>query len=405
MATFLYRARDKRGTLLTGAVEAEDEAFVLNKLKQAGNAVVAIEKQTQAKVQVEGLLNFIQKVRPQDILLFTRQLATLLKSGISLTSAVMSIREQTKNKIMRDVLEQINKDIQGGVSLSDSLAKHPDVFSEFFVSMIKVGETGGILEEVLDRLVQLGTQDLEINSRIKSAVSYPIILVVVAVIVVSFIMISIIPKFVTIFETYEAKLPFSTNLLLGASLAFRKTWYLLLAAMIGFVFWLRNFMRKEEGKYKIDSMIVKLPLIGPLYLKVVIAQFARTLGGLVRSGVAMVEALTVTEKTVANLVIKKIIRNVRDSIIKGESLSEPFKASGIFPVMVIQMISIGEKTGKLEQMLFDVAEFYDREIEYAIRNMTAVLEPMLLLIMGSMVAFIALSVLLPIFNLIKVFKH
>jgi type IV pilus assembly protein PilC len=405
MATFSYRARDKRGMLLTGTVEAEDESAVLNNLKQAGNAVVSIEKETQAKMQMEGLLNFIQKVRPQDILLFTRQLATLLKSGISLTTAVMSIREQTKNKIMQDVLEQINKDIQGGVSLSDSLAKHPGVFSEFFVSMIRVGETGGILEEVLDRLVQLGTQDLEISSRIKSAMSYPIILVVVAIAVVSFILISIIPKFVTIFDTYEARLPLTTRILLAVSLIFRKTWYLFLAGIAGFIFWLRNFMRKPEGKYKIDSMVMKLPLFGQLYLKVVIAQFARTLGGLVRSGVAMVEALNVTEKTVANLVVKNVIRNVRDSIVKGESLSGPFKASGIFPVMVIQMISIGEKTGKLEQMLFDVAEFYDREIEYAIRNMTAVLEPVLLLIMGSMVAFIALSVLLPIFNLIKVFRH
>ena len=405
MATFLYRARDKRGALVTGTIEAPDEGAVVSGVRQAGNTVVSIEKQTQAKVQVEGLLSFIQKVRPQDILLFTRQLATMLKSGISLTSAVMSIREQTKNTIMRDVLEQINKDIQGGVSLSDSLAKHPDIFSEFFVSMISVGETGGILEEVLDRLVQLGTQDLEISSRIKSAVSYPIILVVVAVIVVSFILISIIPKFVVIFETYEAKLPLTTSILLGVSSVFRKTWYLLLGGLVGFVLWLRNFMRKDEGKYKIDSMVVRLPLFGQLYLKVVIAQFARTLGGLVRSGVAMVEALTVTEKTISNLVVRKVIRNVRDSIVKGETLSEPFKASGIFPVMVIQMISIGEKTGKLEQMLFDVAEFYDREIEYAIRNMTAVLEPLLLLIMGSMVAFIALSVLLPIFNLIKVFRH
>jgi len=406
MAIFNYRARDKTGQEILGNIDAPEEAFVIKNLRQSGYFIVSIERESQFRLEMEALLTKITgRIRSQEVLFFVRQLSTLLKSGIPLSSAILSIKEQTKNKTMREILEKISKDIEAGVSLSDSLSKCPQVFSEYFVSMIRVGETGGILESVLDRLTQLLTQELEIRSRIKSAMSYPIVLVIVAVVIVTFILATVIPKFVTIFETYEAKLPLTTTILLAVSWLIRSFWYIPLLSLIVLLVWLKKYLKSEKGRYNFDTFLFKIPLFGQLYLKIIIAQFARTIGSLLKSGVPLLEALRVTEKTVSNMTVRRIIQDISASISKGESLSEPFKRAGLFPVMVIQMVSVGEKTGKLEQMLFDVANFYDQEVDYAIRNTTAVLEPILLLIMGSVVAFIALSVLMPIFNLIKVFRR
>lgn len=406
MAIFNYKARDKTGQEVLGNIDASEEAIVIKSLRQLGYSIISIERESQLKFKTEALLaKFTRRIKSQERLFFVRQLSVLLKSGVPLSSAILSIKEQTRNKMLMEMLEKVSKDIEAGISLSDSLAKCPQVFSEYFVSMIRVGETGGILESVLDRLTQLLTQELEIRNRIKSAMTYPVILVIVAVAIVTFILAAIIPKFVTIFETYEAKLPLATTLLLVVSFLVRKFWYLPLIAIVAILFWLKRYLKSEKGRYNFDTLIFKIPLFGQLYLKIIIAQFARTSGGLIKSGVPLLEALKVTEKTVSNITIRRVIQDISTSISKGESLSESFKRSGLFPSMVIQMVSVGEKTGKLEQMLLDMANFYDQEIDYAIRNTTAVLEPILLLVMGAMVAFIALSVLMPIFNLIKVFRR
>lgn len=403
MAVFHYKARDRNGKEMLGSMETLEEALVIKNLRQSGYSIISIEKESGFKL--EKFLAKFRKVKPQELLFFVRQLATLLKSGVPLIAAINSIKEQNKNKLMHEILEKVNKDIEAGVSLSDSLARNPEAFSEFFVSMVRVGETGGLLEEVLDRLTQLLTQEMEISSRIKSAMAYPVVLVVVALGIVTFILAAIIPKFVTIFETYEAKLPLATVILLTASLIVKKFWYLPLLTIIASVFSLRRYLRSEKGRHNFDTLLFKIPLFGQLYLKVIIAQFARTLASMIRSGVVLLEALHVTEKTISNITLRRTIQDISSSISKGETLSEPFKRSGIFPVMVIQMVSVGERTGKLEQMLFDIANFYDQEIDYAIRNLSSVLEPILLLVMGSGVAFIALAVLMPIFNLVKVFKR
>ena len=405
MAIFNYKARDKTGKLLSGSIYALDEIVVVKNLRQLGQTIISIEQESQFRLKLDQFVQRIKRVSFKDLLFFVRQLSTLLKSGIPLIAAINSIGEQTKNRTLKITLEKIAEDIEAGISLSDSLSKYPQVFSEFFVSMVKVGESAGILDSVLERLTQLLNQEMEIRSRIKSAMSYPVILVLVAVGIITFILATVIPKFVVIFETYEAKLPLSTTILLTASLIVRKTWYILLIAILAGFFWFKRYLRSEKGKYNFSSFLFRIPLFGQLYLKVIIAQFARTLGTLVKSGVPVLEALKVTEKTITNLMIKQVVQNVRGAISRGKSLSEPFKESGVFPILVIQMISVGEQTGKLDRMLLDVANFYDQEIDYAIRDTAAVLEPILLLIMGSGVAFIALSVLTPIFNLVKVFRH
>jgi type IV pilus assembly protein PilC len=405
MPTYTYKARDRQGEPLTAKIEAENELSLASSLRSIGYSVISIEEETPLKANLAQAWQKLKKTHKSELIFFSRQLSSLLRSGIAITTALSSIAEQTKNKLLKDAINAVLKDIQAGISFSEALAKHPDIFSELFVSMVKVGETAGILYEVLDRLAQLNMQELEVKTRIKSAMTYPVILVTVAVIIVSFLLINIIPKFVVVFESYEARLPLATQILLGVSFVVRRLWFLVIAAAGIFIFWLRRYIKTENGRYKFDFYLLRLPLFGQLYLKLIVARFSRTLGALVKSGVSILEALSVTEKTVGNAVISRVIDNIRLAITEGQSLAEPFKASGVFPPTVIQMVSLGEKSGKLDQMLIEVADFYDQEVDYTIRNITTALEPLLLLGMGLMVAFIALSVLLPIFNLIKVFRR
>ena len=405
MATYTYRARDKQGEPLAANIEAENELSAAMSLRSLGYSVISIEKEAQLKTNLADFWQKIRKTHKSELIFFSRQLSSLLKSGIAITVALSSIAEQTKNRIFKETINAVLRDIRAGISFSEALARHPGIFSDLFVSMIKVGESAGILDDVLDRLAQLAAQELEVKTRIKSAMIYPLILVTVAVVIVSFLLINIIPKFVVVFETYEAKLPLATQVLLGISFLARRLYFLFIAALGIFIFLFKRYIKTEKGRYKFDFYLLRLPLFGQLYLKLIVARFSRTLGALVKSGVSILEALSVTEKTVGNSVISRVIDNIRSCLSEGQSLAEPFKASGVFPPTVIQMVSLGEKSGKLDQMLIEVADFYEREVDYTIRNITTALEPLLLLTMGAMVAFIALSVLLPIFNLIKVFRH
>lgn len=405
MPTYTYKARDRQGEPLTATIEAENELSAAMSLRSIGYSVISIEREAQLKANLADFWQKIRKTYQYELVLFSRQLASLLKAGITITQALSSIAEQTKNKILKETINTVLKDILAGISFSEALTRHPGIFSDLFVSMIKVGETAGILDEVLDRLAQLAAQELEVKTRIKSAMTYPLILVTVAIIIVSFLLVNIIPKFVVVFEAYEAKLPLATQILLGISFLTRRLYVLFIAVFAIFIFLFRRYLKTKKGRYKFDFYLLRLPLFGQLYLKLIVARFSRTLGALVKSGVSILEALSVTEKTVGNSVISRVIDNIRSAITEGQSLAEPFKASGVFPATVIQMVSLGEKSGKLDQMLIEVADFYDREVDYTIRNITTALEPLLLLTMGAMVAFIALSVLLPIFNLIKVFRH
>jgi len=284
------------------------------------------------------------------------------------------------------------------------LAKYPKVFSELFVSMIRVGETGGIMDRVLERLALLSTQEMEIYSRIQSAMTYPIVLVVMAFLIMNFILIGVLPKFVVVFKSSGAALPLPTQIVLGMSFILRRFWPLILLASAALVYYFRRYIRTERGRYQYHQWLMRVPIFGELYTKIQVARFTRTLSTLTGSGVPILHALLVVEKTITNVVIQRAIQNIRTALTAGSSLVEPFKASGIFSPMVTQMIAIGEKSGKIDTMLEDIAKFYEPEIENTIKNLTSLLEPFMLLAMGLMVAFIALSVLLPIFNLMKVFR-
>lgn len=404
MPLYFYKARDKIGTLVSGMLEGENEAEVVAALDRMGYSVIKIRPQEKVVFSWEIASAFFKRIQKQEVFIFTRQLATLLRTGMALSPSLATICEQTVNKKFKFILEDVQQSVQEGKSFSQALSRHPQVFSELFISMVEVGETGGILDRVLDRLATLGTQELETYSRIKSALVYPIILVTLAFLVVSFLVVLVLPKFVMVFQASGARLPLPTRAVMGLSWLVRRFWLLFLIGPGIAGFWFRNYIRRPEGKFRFHSWILRLPVFGKLYAKIQVARFSRTLSVLTSSGVPLLQALIVVERIITNVVIRRIIQNIRRSITEGQPLVEPFKTSGFFSPMVVQMISTGEKTGRLDKMLEEIASFYEPEIEYTIKNLTTLLEPFMLLTMGILVAFIALSVLLPIFNLIKVFR-
>ncbi len=405
MPVFNYKARDRQGQMYTATVEASDEMEVASSLRAMAYSVISIDQQSGDNLRIPGFLRRITRPSLVDIIFFSRQLASLLKSGIPILTALTSIAEQTRDKNLKGVIDAVAKDVGSGVSFSEALSRHPDIFSEIFTGTVKVGETAGMLDQAMERLSQLNARELEIRTSIRSAMAYPILLVVVAVIVMTFLLVNIIPKFVVIFEAYEARLPLPTLVLLWISSFAQRFWFPAAFGAIISTFIMRGYFRTDKGRYKLDMFLLRFPFFGELYLKVIVARFCRTLSAMIRSGVPMLEALYVSGNTVGNTVIRKVVDSVRTAVTQGQSLAEPFRTSGIFPPTVVQMIALGQKSGKLDDMLQEVASSYDQEVDYTIKNITTTLEPVLLLIMGAMVAFIALSILLPIFNLVKVFRR
>ncbi len=404
MPRYSYKARNKAGELVKGELEAQNETSVAASLDHLGYSVVSITLGEAARSPLDRIFERFQRVEKQEIIIFTRQLATLLRTGMALSPSLATICEQTVNKKLKTILEDVQRSVEAGSSFSQALSRHPRVFSNLFVSMVEVGETGGILDKVLNRLALLGNQELETYSRIKSALIYPVVLVAIAFLVVNFLVIGVLPKFVMVFRASQASLPLPTQIVLGISWILRRLWPVILIGFILGGWWFRNYTRRPEGQFRFHSWLLKVPIFGPLYAKVQISRFARTLSVLTSSGIPILQGLVVVERTITNVVIRAIIQNIRASITEGRPLVEQFKASGFFSPMVVQMISTGEKTGKLDQMLEEISAFYEPEVEYTIKNLTALLEPFMLLVMGIMVAFIALSVLLPIFNLMRVFR-
>ena len=273
------------------------------------------------------------------------------------------------------------------------------------MSLVRVGESGGMLDKVLNRLADLATGEMDLRSRIRSALVYPVVLALVAFLMVNFVLVAVLPKFVAIFEASSASLPWPTRMLLGLSELVRNFWWLLgLGALLVFS-WFQQYYHSPMGRLRVDGLMLRLPLVGALILKVMVARLCRSVAALTKSGIPVLEALSVVEPTLSNALLQKIIKNVRGAISKGQSLTEPFKASGLFPPMVIQLINTGERSGRLDEMFDQIAVFYEPEVEATVRNLTSLLEPAMLLMMGLVVAFIALSVLLPIFNLISIIRR
>lgn len=403
MASFIYKARNVQGESIHGIIDAADENKAASAIEHLGLIPIQISHNTGS--YSGSFMQFrIKRISRQELLIFTRQLSTLIATGAPLITSIQNVADQAQNPGFKQILGNIVSSLESGVSFSESLAQYPDIFGDLYVSLIKVGEAGGLLDKVLARLAELSVQEIDLRSRITSALVYPAVLASVAFIIVNFVLVAVLPKFTAIFEASSAKLPLPTRALLGLSYLARNYWWLMALAAVFILNALRNYYRTPDGRRYFDSLFLRLPLFGPLTLKVMVSRLARSIAALTKSGVPVLEALTVVETTVSNVVLQNMIKDTRAAISSGQSLTEPFKASGLFPPMVIQLINTGERTGRLDKMFDQIADFYEPEIEFTIRNLTSLLEPIMLLVMGTVVVFIALSVLLPIFNLISVIK-
>jgi len=405
MPLYSYKARDTNGNLVQNTLDARDEQEAATRVGELGLAPISISVLAQGSGLAQAFSPRLHKVSRQEMLIFTRELATLISTGIPLIQALQDVADQTINVKFAQVLNDVVASIKGGASFSASLARYPDIFPKLYVSLVQVGEAGGLLDKVLKRLADLGTQDIDMRSKISSVLIYPAVLAGIAFVIVNFVLIGVLPKFVTIFEASQAKLPIPTRILLGISDLLRHYWWALIIGIAVALNIFGSYYRSAAGRLKTDTLMLRLPLFGPLILKVMVTRFARSISALTRSGIPILEALGVVEGTISNMALQKVIGNVRVAISRGQSLTEPFAASKLFPPMVIQLISTGERSGKIDEMFEQIASFYEPDIEFTIRNLTSLLEPIMLLGMGLVVAFIALSVLMPIFNLISIVRQ
>lgn len=404
MSQYYYKARDKEGKLLTGTMEAGKKEAVADRLSGMGYIPVFIdEREVKEFLQFDFLARF-RKIPSQDLIIFSRQLATLVSAGIPFIQSLTTMEKQTENPRLREIIAVIRRDLEGGSAFSEALAKHPAAFSKLYVSMIRAGETAGILDEILNRLALLAEHEAETRARVKAAVRYPLIVVVAICAAFAFLVSFVIPKFAAIFERFKTELPFPTRVLIAINHSVQHYWYLMLlgaALLVWGVIW---YLGTPQGRWQWDRLKLKLPVFGLLFQKVALSRFARVFSAMQKSGLSMMLTLEIAAETVGNVVISRVVEEMRDSLREGKGLIEPMEASGLFPPLVIQMISVGEETGNIDTMLNKVSDYYDTDVEYTLRNLSSLIEPVLLLFVGGMVLFLALGIFLPMWNMLNLFK-
>lgn len=404
MPTFIYKAKNADGKLIEETIEAESERLVRNMLREKKLTIINIQQKTATKMQTDifAVLKKFQGVSEQAITVFSRQFATMINAGLAMVRCLDILSEQTEDKKLQETLINVRRDVEGGMALSNSLAKYPNVFSPLYISMTRAGELGGVLDEVLERLAGFMEKDFNLKKKVKSAMTYPLVILVMAVLIVGFLVIYILPTFVSLFEGMNLQLPLPTKILIMITKGAGNPLVLLSTAVIVGVggFALAQYGKNPTGKKHYDLIKLKVPVFGMLNKKVAISRFCRTLGTLLSSGVPIMQALEIVGKASGNEVIAETVMKVRESIREGESIATPLSESEMFPPMVTQMVAVGEETGNLDAMLSKIADFYDTEVEYLLSSLTSMLEPIMILGMGGIVGFIVIAVFLPLYQLI-----
>jgi type IV pilus assembly protein PilC len=398
MATYAFKALDLAGAASKGQIEASDKQAVAAQLRSRGLIVVDIEERTPATAT--DLLARFSRIKADDLVIATRQLATMVQSGMSLLRALYVIEEQTESEKLREVWIEVRKDVEAGVALSDALARHPKVFNELYVAMVQAGETGGILDQTLVRVATQLEKDAALRRQIKAAMVYPSLIGGFAFVVLFALVAFLVPVFEKIFKDFGGDLPTITKFTVWLSHMLTQRWYVMVAVGVGVVWLFRWWKNSERGRMQWDRLKLKFPMkIGGIVQKVALARFSRTFSGLVAAGVPMLEAIDITGKTSGNKVIEKAMEDVRESVKRGGSLTGPMsQVPEAFPVMVTQMIGVGEETGALETMMSKVADFYEEQVEAAVKALTSILEPIMIVFVGAIVGFIVIAMYLPMFK-------
>ncbi len=402
MSTFSYIALDVNGKTVKGKVEAESEQLVLSKLHEQRYHVLSVNegKANAAKSGATTSKN-AKSIKLGAMVIFSRQFATMIDAGIAIVRCLDILEGQTKEPMLKGVISQCKKDVKGGMSLTDAFSKHPNVFSRLYVNMVKAAEAGGILDTILERLSGFLEKENEIRGKIKAAMIYPVLVLVFASIMVMVLFVVVLPRFKEIFVSMNVEMPASTNMLFVFSTFLVSSWYILLGIAVAAHFAYKWYSKTEKGAWQIDVIKLKIPVVGELVQKMAISRFARTFATLIASGVPMMRSLEIVSETSGNRVIAHAIDSARNAIREGQKVSTPLVQSGLFPAMVTHMIDIGEETGRLSEMLSKVSDFYDEEVENAVKGLTSMIEPCLIVVMGGLVGFIAISIMAPIFKLIS----
>jgi type IV pilus assembly protein PilC len=402
MAVFAYRGRAGGGAV-TGEIEADSRPAAVTALRAKGVIATAVQEKA-VKAASATPKKFGGKVSDKDLAIYTRQFSTMVDAGLPIAQCLQILSEQNDSKVLRDVTSRIALDVQGGATLAESFNKYPKTFDNLFTNMLAVGESGGVLDVVLQRLSGYIEKAAKLKSKVKSAMVYPITIISVACLVIIFMMIFVLPTFANMFKNMGADLPLPTAVVMWMSDMTRRYIIFMLAGVAAAIYAFRRYYMTENGSMVIDTFALKIPVIGMLIRKVAVARFTRTLGTLISSGVPILDGLLITARSAGNRVVEKAVLQARQHVTAGGTLAEPLKSTPVFPPMVVHMISVGENTGALDAMLGKIADFYDDEVDAAVSALTSLLEPMMIVFLGVVVGGIVVAMYLPIFKLVTLVK-
>lgn len=404
MAKFRYKARDQMGKLVEGTMEAASQGDVADRLRKMSYVITGLAP-AGGGVSLDEMLSALRRIKPEDMIFFNIQLSNMLEAGLPILTCLRTISAQMENRRLKKVIEDITLKVETGTSFSEALESQSEHFSRLTISMVRAGEASGNLSLVLKRLADFGERELELRNAVSSALMYPTLLLFAATAVIIFIVTFIIPKFAEIFVKAGVPLPLVTRILNAAGLFIKEYWYLLVVGLAGFLVGMKMYVDTKAGRLNFDAFKLRIPVIGNLIRRVCLSRFARTLATLFASGVNLLESLEILEDTIGNQVLGRVIITLREGVQGGSRISEPLKVSEEFPPDIVQMIAAGEETGNLDGMLNKVADLYDSAVAYSIKRLTSLLEPMFLVIMGCVVAVIMASILVPMFDLVKVLRR
>jgi type IV pilus assembly protein PilC len=404
MSVFQYAARNSQGNVVNGNVEAPNEAAAVRQLRAEGLMLTQIQEMaasggtTARKPKESGKSG---KIRLDDLVVFSRQFATMIRAGLPLIEVLGILSGQTEKVALKVVLREVEKDVEAGASLTEALEKHPTVFSTFFKSMVRAGEAAGMLASILDQVAGYLEKTASLQRKVKSAVMYPTTVAFAATVITIFLLTAVVPTFKDIFSGLGGTLPLPTRIVLAASDFIKEKYVFAIISIVGAFFVFRWWYQSPRGRYRVDLIKLRMPVFGPLFLKVAVAKFSRTLSTLIRSGVNILSALDIVAATSGNQVIEEAVAKTRASIQGGETLAKPLEESGVFPVMVTRMVSVGERVGSLESMLSKIADFYEDQVDTAVDGLTSLIEPLLIIFLGCVVGFIVIAMFMPMFKMIE----
>lgn len=403
MGNFAYNALDAQGRAVKGHMEADSVGVVAGRLRERSLVVIDVSESRARAKSTGGRFGpgKLGKVKLKSLVVFSRQFATMLDAGITILRCLDILENQAKDPVLKNAVGTVKRDVKDGQSLTDAMKKHPNVFGKLYVNMVRAAEVGGMLSEMLDRVSGFLEKELEIRTKIKSAMLYPVMVLIFALLMVNVLLLFVLPKFKEIFLAMDVEMPIATKILFGMSDFFKANWYWIFGVAGAALAAVKIFGRTDAGRLKIDLFKLKMPMIGDLVQKMSIARFARTLGTMISSGVPMLRSLEICSEASANSVIADAVNKTRASIREGQKISAPLQASGMFPPMVTQMVDVGEETGRLPEMLVKVSDFYDAEVDAAVKGLSSLIEPVLIVCLGGLVGFIAISVMAPIFTLVS----